>query len=68
VSSGSGKHGHLDSLKAIVELCIFGPSLFGYTGCSCSQKFRYSNAAKPDSVTQHKRERGLRIRPGRWQF
>jgi hypothetical protein len=36
VSSGSSKHGHLGSLKAVVELCIFGPSLFGYTcakGC-----------------------------------
>jgi hypothetical protein len=30
VWSGSGKHGHLGSLKAVVELCVFGPSLFGY--------------------------------------
>ncbi len=29
MSSGSGKHGRLGSLKAVVELCIFGPSLFG---------------------------------------
>jgi hypothetical protein len=31
VWSGSGKHEHLGSLKADVELCVFGPSLFGYT-------------------------------------
>jgi hypothetical protein len=35
VSSGSGKHGHLGSLKAVVELCIFGPSLFGIRAWLC---------------------------------
>ncbi len=28
MSSGSGKHGHLGSLKVVFELCIFGPSFF----------------------------------------
>jgi hypothetical protein len=27
--SRSGEHGHLGSLKAIIVLCVFGPSLFG---------------------------------------
>ncbi len=30
MSSSSREHGRLGSLKAIIELCIFGPSLFGY--------------------------------------
>ncbi len=30
MSSSSGEHGRLGSLKAVFELCIFGPSLFGY--------------------------------------
>jgi hypothetical protein len=30
MSNSSGEHGRLGSLKAVVELCIFGPSLFGY--------------------------------------
>ncbi len=36
MSSSSGEHGCLGSLKAVVELCIFGPSLFGYSMCSCN--------------------------------
>jgi hypothetical protein len=31
VSNRSGGHGRLGSRKAVNELCIFGPSLFGYT-------------------------------------
>jgi hypothetical protein len=30
VSSSSSEHGRLGSLKVVVELCVFGPSLFGY--------------------------------------
>ncbi len=45
MSSGSGEHGRMGSLKAVVELCIFGPSLFGYMAtivfnkdhCSCNK-------------------------------
>jgi hypothetical protein len=28
VSSSSGEHGRMGSLKAVVELCVFGPSFF----------------------------------------
>ncbi len=31
VPSSSGEHGRLGSLKAVIELCIFGPSFFCYT-------------------------------------
>ncbi len=26
----SGGHGRMGSLKVVIKLCIFGPSLFGY--------------------------------------
>ncbi len=29
--SRSGEHGRLGSLKAVSVMCVFGPSLFGYT-------------------------------------
>jgi len=29
--SRSGEHGHMGSLKAGCVLCVFGPSLFGYS-------------------------------------
>jgi hypothetical protein len=39
VSSSSGEHGRLGSLKAVIELCIFGPSLFGYINQNFNLRF-----------------------------
>ncbi len=41
MSSSSGEHGRLGSLKAVFELCIFEPSLFGIRA-----RFRVSNLGR----------------------
>ncbi len=42
MSSGLGKHGRMGSLKAVVELCVFGPSLLVTT----NHTLKYQNIFK----------------------